>query len=530
MTVKSTVTSRPLKGTAPATTVKAKRSTPASTASRTKKAGGANKVYDTLIIGAGFGGLGSAIELKKAGVTNFAILERATDVGGTWRDNQYPGAACDIPSNLYSYSFAPNPTWSSSYSGSKEILDYIHGLVKSYQLGRYIRFQQNVVDAALDEDAGVWNVKTDDGTVWKGRTVVMASGALANASFPNIRGLENFTGKKLHSAQWDHSYDLTGKRVAVVGTGASAIQIIPEIADKVAKLKVFQRTPAWVVPRLDFKRPEWVKRLFGTLPVTQKATREGLFWAHEAMALAVIWDSPLRKVAQRLAKAHLRYQVKDRWLRRQVTPDFKIGCKRVLVSNDYYPALQKPNVELITWPIASISETGIKTAEGLIHEFDAIVFATGFDIPKQGTPYPVRGIGGRVLAQEWSRGAQAYKSINISGYPNLFMIFGPNSGPGHNSALVYMEQQIHYTVQGVLKILNEEIKLLDVKPDAQAKYNRDIQKRLKHTNWNSGCKSWYLTEDGYNATMFPGFATQYASQLAELNMRDYQCVMEPVKT
>lgn len=517
-----------LKASAPTATVRAKRATKPSAGARTRRASGANKVFDTVIIGAGFGGLGTAIELKKAGVTNFVILERASEVGGTWRDNQYPGAACDIPSNLYSYSFAPNPAWSSSYSGSSEILDYIHGLVKTNRLGRFIRFQQTVAQAKLDEQEGVWVVTTEEGVEWKGRTVVMASGALANASFPDIRGIDTFKGKKLHSARWDHDYDLTGKRVAVVGTGASAIQIIPEIADKVASLKVFQRTPAWVVPRLDFKRPGWVKRLFGSLPSTQKLAREGLFWAHEAMALAVIWDSPLRKVAQRLAKSHLRFQVKDRWLRRQLTPDFKIGCKRVLVSNDYYPALQKPNVELITWPIAGISETGIRTAEGLIHEFDAIVFATGFDIPKQGTPYPVIGTEGRVLAEEWRGGAKAYKSINISGYPNLYMIFGPNSGPGHNSALVYMEHQIGYAVQGIHTILNDDIKLLDVKASAQEKYNRDIQKRLAKTNWNSGCKSWYLTEDGYNATMYPGFATQYGSQMSTLNLRDYQCVMTSV--
>lgn len=486
------------------------------------------KIYDTLIIGAGFGGIGTGIKLKEAGLSNYVILERAKEVGGTWRDNQYPGAACDIPSNLYSYSFAPNPKWSSSYSGSSEILGYIKYLVKHYNLRKHIKFQQDVKQVELDDSAGVWQVQTQDGSVWKGRSIVMASGALVNAKYPDIRGIETFKGKKLHSAQWDHAYKLKGKRVGVIGTGASAIQIIPNIVDDVAKLKVFQRTPAWVMPRLDFKRPEWTKKLFEKLPITQKATREGLFWAHEAMALAVIWDSPLRKLAQRLSLQMLKTQVKDKWMQRQLKPDFKIGCKRVLVSNDYYPALQKDNAELITWPIASICEQGIRTAEGLVHEFDAIVFATGFDIPKNGTPYPVKGIGGRVLAQEWSGGAQAYKSINISGYPNLFMLFGPNSGPGHNSALVYMEQQIAYTVKTIQKILGENILMLDVKEKAQKSYNKDIQKRLKKTNWNSGCKSWYLTDDGFNATMYPGFATQYAAQMASFNIKDYREVKAKV--
>ncbi|MDX1668960.1 MAG: NAD(P)/FAD-dependent oxidoreductase, partial [Limnobacter sp.] len=355
------------------------------------------KIHDTLIIGAGFGGLGMAIKLKEAGLSNFVILERANEVGGTWRDNQYPGAACDIPSNLYSFSFAPNPNWNSSYSGSKEIQSYIKHLVKEFRLRRHIQFDQTVCDASLDETQGVWQVETSHGTVWKARTVVMASGALSNAKYPDIRGLDTFKGKKLHSSQWDHRYNLKGKRVGVIGTGASAIQIIPNIVDKVDKLKVFQRTPAWVMPRLDFKRPAWAKLLFDKLPVTQRVTREGLYWAHEAMALAVIWDSPLRKIAQRLSLQMLKTQVKDRWMRRQLKPDFKIGCKRVLVSNDYYPALQKPNAELITWPIASICEQGIKTAEGLVHECDAIVFATGFDVPKSGTPYPVRGLNGKLL-------------------------------------------------------------------------------------------------------------------------------------
>lgn len=499
------------------------RKAPAASANAAAQ-GSAQRVYDTLIIGAGFGGLGTAIKLKEAGVGNFVILERAQQVGGTWRDNQYPGAACDIPSNLYSFSFAPNPSWSRSYSGAKEIMAYMQHLVGQYDLSRFIQYGQNVKEARIHEDEGLWHITTDDGVVWRARSVVMASGALANASFPAIRGLEKFKGKKIHSARWDHQYDFKGKRVGVVGTGASAIQIIPELVKVAGSVKVFQRTPAWVMPRPDFKRPDWTKKLFETLPVTQKLIREGLFWGHEAMALALIWDSPLRKVAQRVALEHLKLQVKDTWMRRQLRPDFKIGCKRVLVSNDYYPALQAPNTELITWPIAGITETGVQTAEGLIHEFDALVFATGFDIPKNGTPYPIYGLEGRNLAQEWKGGAQAYKSVNVSGYPNLFMLFGPNSGPGHNSALVYMEQQIEYTVRSVQKILGEDLKWLDVRPEVQAEYNRDIQKRLKKTNWNSGCKSWYLTEDGFNATMYPGFATQYALQMGRLESRHYRAV------
>ncbi|MCE2679910.1 MAG: NAD(P)/FAD-dependent oxidoreductase [Burkholderiales bacterium] len=495
--------------------------------SKAQTSGSPSGVFDTLIIGSGFAGLGCAIKLKESGIENFIILERKEEVGGTWRDNQYPGAACDIPSNLYSFSFAQNPEWSRSYSGSKEILAYVHQMVEAFNLAAFIRFKQTVNEARWNEAAGHWEISCEEGGVYKARTVVMAGGPLSNAKLPNIKGIERFEGKKIHSAQWDHSYDMAGKRVAVVGTGASAVQIIPELVKTVGKLKVFQRTPGWVMPRPDFATPGWHKAVFRRLPFAQTAVREALFWLHESMATAVIWNSPLTKLGQRLSLAFLNAQVKDPWMRRQLKPDFNLGCKRVLVSNDYYPALQKPNCELITWPIATISEKGLRTADGVEHLVDCIVFATGFDVPKNSSPFKVTGRDGRDLGQEWAKGAKAYKSINVSGYPNLFITFGPNSGPGHNSALVFMEPQIDYVVRGVRKILTEGLKMLDVKPLAQESYNADIQKRLAKTNWNSGCKSWYLTEDGFNATMYPGFATQYASQMSTFEAKDY--VTEPLR-
>ncbi|MBL7252645.1 flavin-containing monooxygenase [Alloalcanivorax marinus] len=481
----------------------------------------AAKPASVLIVGAGFAGLGMAIRLKKAGIDDFVILERGDDVGGTWRDNTYPGAACDIPSNLYSFSFAPNPNWSHSYSGGAEILDYIHYLVSAFGLREHIRFQHNVTALDFDARRGLWTAELEGREPLRARAAVMAQGPLSNARFPDIDGVEDYQGKKIHSARWDHDYDFTGKRVAVIGTGASAVQIIPELVEKVRSLKVFQRTPAWVIPRPDFRTPDWNKTLFRALPASQRAVREALYWTHETMAMAVIWNSPLTRLAERLARRHLRRQVTDDWMRRQLTPDFRIGCKRVLVSNDYYPALRKDNTQLITWPIAKFSENGIRTADGVEHELDCVVFATGFDVPKSGTPFPVRGRAGRELGEEWARGAQAYKSINVAGYPNLFFLFGPNSGPGHNSALVYMEAQLDYALRGVHRLLDDNLKLLDVKPTVQARHNKQLQKRLARTNWNSGCKSWYLTEDGFNATMFPGFATQYRAQMATFEDGDY---------
>lgn len=496
----------------------------AATAKSAVKATAETPLHQVLIIGAGFAGLGSAIRLRQAGIDDVVILERGSDVGGTWRDNQYPGAACDIPSNLYSYSFAQNPDWSRSFSGAKEILGYIHHLVDAFQLRPLIRFRKNVTGLSFDEKAGLWTASIKGGESLQARAVVMAQGPLSNSSWPAIPGLEKFEGHKIHSARWDHDYDFTGKRVAVIGTGASGVQIIPELVKQAGLVKVFQRTPAWVFPRPDFSTPQWNKTLFRKVPAAQTALRKALYWTHESMALSVIWNSPLTAVGERLALAHLKHQVKDSWMRRQLTPNFRLGCKRVLVSNEYYPALQAPNCKLITWPIVCISAKGVRTVEGVEHQFDCIVFATGFDVSKSGTPFPVSGVGGRELSQEWSRGAQAYKSINVAGYPNLFLTFGPNSGPGHNSALVYMESQIDYLVQGIQAILGRNLKALDVKPQVQARYNEQIQKRLARTNWNSGCKSWYLTEDGYNATMYPGFATQYAKQMETLELDDYLTV------
>ncbi|MCU5787991.1 flavin-containing monooxygenase [Alloalcanivorax marinus] len=505
---------------------KAPRKAPTEKAATRKTASrqAAAKPVSVLIVGAGFAGLGMAIRLKKAGIEDFVILERGDRVGGTWRDNTYPGAACDIPSNLYSFSFAPNPNWSRSYSESAEILDYIEYLVAAFGLKRHIRFNHNVSGLEFDEKQGLWTARLDGGGTVRARSAVMAQGPLSNASLPDIEGVAAFRGKKIHSARWDHDYDFTGKRVAVIGTGASGIQIVPELVDRVARLKVFQRTPAWVIPRPDFHTPGWNKALFRAVPASQKALREALFWTHETMAMAVIWNSPLTRLAEGLARRHLHRQVRDDWMRRQLTPDFRIGCKRVLVSNDYYPALQKDNAQLITWPIARLSENGIRTADGVEHELDCVVFATGFDVPKSGTPFPVRGRGGRELGAEWAGGARAYKSINVAGYPNLFFLFGPNSGPGHNSALVYMEAQLDYALRGVQRLMDDNLKLLDVKPAVQARHNKQLQKRLARTNWNSGCKSWYLTEDGFNATMFPGFATQYRAQMATFEDGDYERV------
>ncbi|MBF6455412.1 flavin-containing monooxygenase [Nocardia cyriacigeorgica] len=482
----------------------------------------AAKPLDVAIIGAGFAGIGAAIRLRQRGITDFTILERDTRVGGTWRDNTYPGAACDIPSRLYSYSFAPNPNWSQTYSGSAEILDYIESMVDQFAIRPFIQFGQNVTGLDFDEEAGLWSIAVAGrrGRL-RARAVVIASGPLSNASFPDIDGIDSFAGHKIHSARWDHDYDLTGKKVAVVGTGASAVQIVPELVRRAGSVKVFQRTPGWVLPRVNRSTTDMTKSIYRRFPRTQALARDAWFWGHESVALGVVWTSPLTRVVEQVSLLHLRTQVRDPWLRRQLTPEFKAGCKRLLMSNDYYPALQADNCQLITWPIVRIVPEGIQTAEGVVHGADCIVFATGFDVSKAGAPIPVTGRGGRSLNEEWSRGAYAFKSVAVAGYPNMFLTFGPNSGPGHNSALVYMEAQIEYLTEAIQILLRRDLRMLEVDRNRQDRYNARLQRRLAATTWNSGCRSWYLTEDGFNATMYPGFGTQYVRELSRVNLDDY---------
>ncbi|MET9202521.1 NAD(P)/FAD-dependent oxidoreductase [Gordonia sp. NPDC003585] len=479
----------------------------------------------TVIVGAGFAGIGTAIRLIQQGDRDFVILERDVRPGGTWRDNTYPGAACDIPSRLYSYSFAPNPDWSHSYSGSREILAYIDRMVADYDLARHIRYSHLVVGMELDESSGTWRVDLADRPSLETRAVVVASGPLSTPGYPQIEGIDRFGGHKMHSAAWDHDYDFAGKKVGVIGTGASAVQIIPELVRGGAQVTVFQRTPGWVLPRLNRRISSLARGVYRNVPGTQSAARSLWFWGHESVAVGAVWNSPFTRVIEGVSKANLLAQVRDPWMRRQLTPDFRAGCKRLLMSSDYYPALQADNCTLVTWPIARICDKGVRTVEGIERRFDCLVFATGFEVSKQGTPIPIRGRDGRDLGEEWSQGAYAYRSFAVAGYPNMYFTFGPNSGPGHNSALVYMEAQIDAIVTAITTIRDNDLALLDVHRPAQDRYNESIQRRLARTTWNSGCRSWYLTDSGFNATMYPGFASQYIHQMRTVDFtRDFRAV------
>ena len=484
----------------------------------------AHDAYAALIVGAGFAGIGAAIDWPKPELTIswcWSVQIGSAEPGVT---QHIGGARCDVPSLLYSYSFVQNAAWSRTYSPAVEICRHLEDMATKFDVRRHIRFNHEVGELTFDEDTGVWTAKTMTGKQFRARTIVLASGPLSDTSFPDIRGLDSYRGHKIHSARWDHDYDFAGKRVAVIGTGASVIQLVPELVKRAEFIRVFQSTPCWVLPRLDYATAAAVQAVFAKVPAAQQLARQALFWGYEASATALVWNTPLASLVARLGRAHLRRQVKDPWLRRQLTPDFAPGCKRMLISSDYYAALQRDNCKLIDWPIATLSPVGIRTSDGIEHHLDCIVFATGYDVHLTGPPFPVTGLGGRSLAVEWASGAQAYKCINAHGYPNLFFMTGPNSGPGHNSPLVYIEGQLDYAVRGITTILNNDLRYLDVREDVQRRYNQRIQRRLTRTTWMSGCRSWYLTKDGFNASMYPGFATQYLRQMRDFRFADYHMI------
>jgi cation diffusion facilitator CzcD-associated flavoprotein CzcO len=477
-----------------------------------------------VIVGTGFAGLGTGIRLKQAGFHDFTILEQAGEVGGTWRDNHYPGAACDIESHLYSFSFEPNPNWSRQFGSQWEILQYLKGCAQKYGLYPHIRFHSTVKSATFDERAGQWTVETEDGKTIRARAVVLGTGGLSRPKLPIIPGLESFAGKSFHSARWDHSTPLDGKTVGVIGTGASAIQIVPEIAPRVKKLHVFQRTPPWIVPKNDFPIGDAARARYRKMPLLQKLARTSLYWRHELFALGFVVEPKVMSFMGRQVERWVARQVKDPALRKKVTPDYTLGCKRVLISNDWYAALQRDNVELVTEGIDEVRPQGIATHDGKLRHLDAIVLATGFQASEAVAPFAVRGRGGRDLARDWESNAEAYLGTTISGFPNLFTIVGPNTGLGHSSMVFIIESQIAYILDALRTMREKNLKMIDVRADVQREYNDEMQRRLAKTVWASGCQSWYLTKSGRNTTLWPGFTVEYRLRTRRFDADRYELV------
>ena len=474
------------------------------------------------IIGAGFGGLGMAIRLKQAGMHDFVVIEQAETVGGTWRDNTYPGCACDIPSHLYSLSFAPRAAWSRRYPTQPEIQHYLQDCVDRFGLRPHLRLGTGLRTAVFDD--GVWRLRTEAGEDLTAHMVVFAQGALHRPAEPNLPGLETFRGAVFHSARWDHACDLAGKRVAVIGTGASAIQFVPRIAGTVAALALFQRTPPWILPKNDPATGPIQLWALRDMPLVRRILRVWLYWTHEARAAGFVLWPRLLAAAERQARSHAKRQLTDGSVRERITPADRIGCKRILLSNDFLPALNRPNVRLVTAPIARVAPNGIVAADGSEHPADVLIFATGFRATDPLGAIQITGRDGVTLSAAWRDGMQARLGLAVAGFPNLFLLGGPNTGLGHNSVVFMLEAQIGHVLRCVRLLRRRYATSIEVRPDAQAGFARRLDRWMSRTVWLSGCKSWYLDRNGRNTTLWPGFSVGYWWRARRVSERDYHLV------
>jgi cation diffusion facilitator CzcD-associated flavoprotein CzcO len=477
---------------------------------------------EVLIIGAGFSGLAAAIQLAKDH-DDFLIIERGSEVGGTWRDNTYPGAVCDVPSQLYSFSFALNPNWSRTYSPQSEIQDYLRKVADSFAVLDRIRCGVNFEAAAWDETASVWRVTTSAGRL-SATVLVGAAGALSEPKMPDIQGIELFEGPLFHSAAWNHDFDIRGKRIAVIGTGASSIQIVPEIAPRAARVDVYQRTAPWVLGRKDRAFSPRAKVAFRRVPGAQRIVRQRIFWSLEATVAMFTVAPRLGGPATKMALKNIYRGVKDPGLRSRVIPDFALGCKRVLMSNTWYPALSRDNVDLITDGIDRIGADSIVSGDGTHRVVDAIVVATGFTPTDQPIARQIVGSGDCSLAQHWERtGVQAYKGSVVAGFPNLFLIAGPNTGLGHSSMVLMIESQVAYLVKARKAMRSRGLAAIEINARAQARYNARLQKRMRRTVWSTGgCQSWYLDQHGRNVTLWPRSTIAFRASTARFDLANYR--------
>jgi len=462
-----------------------------------------------VIIGCGFAGIGMAVALRKAGVTDFIILEKQQDVGGVWRDNSYPGAACDVPSHLYSFSFEPNPNWTRVFAPQIEIHRYLQHCARTYELEKHICFGAEVQMAEFDEANSQWSVIETSGRLHTASLLISATGQLSRPAIPKLEGIETFKGKVFHSAIWDHAYPLEGKRVAVVGTGASAAQFVPVVADAVEHLKVFQRSPAYVMPRPDRAYTHREKTIFGKWPWTMVLHRAVIYMRYESRALGFTrFKSLLKWFVGNPFRKLLKRSVKDLVLRQKLTPDYPIGCKRILLSNDYLKTMSKANVELVTEGIRRVTEEGIETEDGKHHHLDAIIYGTGFAATKFLSPMRVVGRAGVDLNHAWRQGIRAYLGLTVPGFPNFFMLYGPNTNLGHNSIIYMLESQIVHVMRCWRAMKVASASTVEVDYQSYERFHKRIQQRLIGSVW-SGCKSWYVDEAGNNSNNWPGFTLSY---------------------
>lgn len=476
---------------------------------------------DHLIIGAGFAGICMGIRLKQAGIQNFIIIDRNNNMGGTWLDNIYPGAACDVRSHLYSFSFEPYK-WDKVFGMQKEILSYIEHCASKYELTNHFQFNINVKAVIWNEDSKKWQVTSEDGQSFSASMVYSCSGSLSQPSYPDIKGIKEFSGKMFHTARWDEDFDFTNKTVGIIGTGASSVQVTPFIADKVKKLYLYQRTAPWVLPKSERKISSIEKWLFQNISFSEKFLRNWYYWENELRAIGFVRKSKMMKMVERSALKTIASIVKDENLLKKITPPYTLGCKRVLLSNDYYKTLLKKNVTLITEGIKEFNADGVVTNDGVQQNLDAIILATGFKAAEDSIPYDVIGKDRVSLKTSWKNGAEAFLGTSVSGFPNFFFIVGPNTGLGHSSRIIMIEAQVSYIISAIAYMQKEKIETLDVKESKQLEYNSKLQTKMQKTVWQSGgCKSWYQTKEGKNVTLWPGFTFTFIMQTKKFNPENY---------
>jgi cation diffusion facilitator CzcD-associated flavoprotein CzcO len=476
--------------------------------------------HDIVIVGSGFSGLGMAIRLKQAGIHDFAVLERAGEVGGTWHANTYPGCACDVPSHLYSFSFAPNPEWTQTYSPQPEIWDYLRRCADTFGIRPHVRLDCAVESATWLEGERRWEIETSQGT-YRAHVLIGAMGPLTEPKVPDIPGLDEFDGEVWHSARWNHDYDLAGKRVASIGTGASAIQYVPAIQPHVQQLHVFQRAAPWVVPHSSRPISDGERRLYRAVPALQRLVRGGIYAGREVLVLGFVKNPRLMRVVERLARKHMRSQIDDPELLAKVTPDYTIGCKRILPSNRWYRTLTKPNVELVTAGIREVRAHSVVDGDGVERPVDAIVFGTGFHVTDIPAAQRIRGRGGTLLDDIWHGSPRAYLGSTVAGFPNLFFLLGPNTGLGHNSMVYMIESQLAHVMAALRHMRDRGAETIEVRREAQERYNGDIDRRMTGTVWSTGCASWYLDHTGRNATLWPDWTWRFRRRAAQLRPDDY---------
>ncbi|MCH7380708.1 MULTISPECIES: NAD(P)/FAD-dependent oxidoreductase [Acinetobacter] len=475
--------------------------------------------FHVVIIGAGFAGIGAAIKLQQAGFTDFVVLEKADEIGGVWRANTYPGCACDVPSALYSYSFAPNPQWSRVFAQQQEIKTYIQHVAQQFDVQKYVRFGYEMLESAWDDQAKHWVVKTNHGLI-HARFAIMAGGPMHQPVLPRIKGLETFKGAQFHSAEWNHDVDLNGKKVAVVGAGASAIQFVPEIQAQVEKLTLLQRTPQWVLPKMDQSLPKLAQALFKVLPVTQRLTRYGVYGVFESLNSSMHHPKLVSQI-ERLAKLNIRLGVKDPALREKLLPDFTIGCKRVLQSNQWYPALAKSNVEVLRCGVEEVHGNTLIASDGSQHEVDAIIFGTGFEVSNPPIAKQIRNKHGKSMDEVWQGSAQGYLGTVVESCPNAFVMFGPNIAVS-SSALIIIEAQLAYILDMLKKVQAQQIETVEIRAEVLQQYNDEIQAALTNTVWNTGgCSSYFIDRNGRNSTLWPWTTFEMRARLAQCDLNDY---------